>query len=280
MLLLESRHTSKPMMVGATGGKRVPYVPATHPAPVTVLSHVDESGRLNHQASQLLASLAPGSTVRIEVLPTARRQSEPSNAAQCVLLAVVVAAVGVVAALAVQGADWQWTGFKGNETVWGWLGLLVTPVAIASVPIRLMARNYVLARWWSYLGLGLVVAFAAVVVAGYGAHWSWTGMSGARLWDWLTLLLFPVVLVFLPEWFKRGTVVSRAGALTGAVALVAFIVVIIGGYRWGWNWTGFTGNTLWNWLSLLIAPFLLPVACRWFHLHLLHRSGFTREAVG
>ncbi len=26
-----------------------------------------------------------------------------------------------------------------------------------------------------------------------------------------------------------------------------------------WAWTGFTGNTLWDWLHLLLLPLLLPV---------------------
>ena len=26
-----------------------------------------------------------------------------------------------------------------------------------------------------------------------------------------------------------------------------------------WRWTGFTGNTVWNWLHLLLLPLLVPV---------------------
>jgi hypothetical protein len=37
-------------------------------------------------------------------------------------------------------------------------------------------------------------------------------------------------------------------------------------------WTGFTGNTFRDWLSLMIAPFLLPAACRWFHIHWAQRA--------
>ena len=32
------------------------------------------------------------------------------------------------------------------------------------------------------------------------------------------------------------------------------IVLAIGGYFLGWTWTGFKGNTFWDWLSLLITP--------------------------
>jgi hypothetical protein len=45
-----------------------------------------------------------------------------------------------------------------------------------------------------------------------------------------------------------------------------------GGYYGRWSWTGFTGNTFRDWLSLMIAPFLLPAACRWFHIHWAQRA--------
>ena len=42
------------------------------------------------------------------------------------------------------------------------------------------------------------------------------------------------------------------------VALVAFAVAVFGGYVWGWAWTGFQGNTLWDWLHLLVLPLVFP----------------------
>jgi hypothetical protein len=38
--------------------------------------------------------------------------------------------------------------------------------------------------------------------------------------------------------------------------------VILGGYEWGWNWTGLHGNTLWDWLHLLLLPVAVPVLLR------------------
>ena len=35
---------------------------------------------------------------------------------------------------------------------------------------------------------------------------------------------------------------------------MAWIVTIIGGYAGGWEWTGYSGNTLWEWVQLLLAP--------------------------
>lgn len=56
--------------------------------------------------------------------------------------------------------------------------------------------------------------------------------------------------------------VTRRGRLW-LVALGAGTIVIIilayGGYFLGWNWTGFDGNTFWDWLSLLITPVTLAV---------------------
>jgi hypothetical protein len=41
---------------------------------------------------------------------------------------------------------------------------------------------------------------------------------------------------------------------------LGFVVVVIGGYGLDWTWTGFTGNTPWDWLQLLLVRFVLPVA--------------------
>jgi hypothetical protein len=38
-----------------------------------------------------------------------------------------------------------------------------------------------------------------------------------------------------------------------------FGLVVLTGYLFDWTWTGFTGNTLWDWLGLFLVPFLLPL---------------------
>jgi hypothetical protein len=45
--------------------------------------------------------------------------------------------------------------------------------------------------------------------------------------------------------------------LVGA-GLVA-LVVVAAGYLVPWAWTGFTGNTAWDWIKLLLLPVLLPI---------------------
>jgi len=48
------------------------------------------------------------------------------------------------------------------------------------------------------------------------------------------------------------------------------VLVILGGYKLNWNWTGFNGNnksgkTLWDWMQLLFIPVVLAVAGFWFN---------------
>jgi hypothetical protein len=50
-------------------------------------------------------------------------------------------------------------------------------------------------------------------------------------------------------------------------------VLVFGGYRLGWTWTGFAGNLPWDWLQLMLVPFVLPVA-----VNLLAGSGHQASA--
>lgn len=51
-------------------------------------------------------------------------------------------------------------------------------------------------------------------------------------------------------------------ALAAVCALI--ILLAIGGYFLGWTWTGFKGNTFWDWLSLLITPVTIAVISAMF----------------
>jgi hypothetical protein len=84
------------------------------------------------------------------------------------------------------------------------------------------------------------------------------GFRGNTVWDWLGLVVLPVTLLLMPwfgdlrgDWQRHHTVIT-------AIVLAAFVAVVLGGYLGGWSWTGFTGNTLWDWLHLLLLPLLLP----------------------
>jgi hypothetical protein len=62
-----------------------------------------------------------------------------------------------------------------------------------------------------------------------------------------------------PRWWKR------LPWITGLVAVLAFLIIVICGYVFGWKWTGlvtdtnFPKRTLWDWLSLLIVPIVLAL---------------------
>ena len=43
----------------------------------------------------------------------------------------------------------------------------------------------------------------------------------------------------------------------------ALAVVAVGGFGFDWSWTGFPGNTLWDWLELCLVPFVVPAVVTW-----------------
>ncbi|HEY1595424.1 MAG TPA: hypothetical protein VGF74_08510, partial [Thermoleophilaceae bacterium] len=106
---------------------------------------------------------------------------------------------------------------------------------------------------------------AAVLVGGYQEHWSWTGISGktATLWDWISLLLLPITVATLPIWLtKRDALSTRRKVVAGAL-LAAFAAVVLAGYLVPWNWTGFRGNALWDWINLLLLPLVVATFPLW-----------------
>jgi peptidoglycan/LPS O-acetylase OafA/YrhL len=105
---------------------------------------------------------------------------------------------------------------------------------------------------WS--GFALVVLLA---LGSYVFNWSWTGFKGNTLWDWLQLLVLPLALTGASSWFSSNREWRREWTMIviGAIGLVA--IFAFGGYVWNWSWTGFSGNTLWDWLKLLLLPIVL-----------------------
>jgi hypothetical protein len=136
--------------------------------------------------------------------------------------------------------------------------LLLLPVVVGILPIWLSSQTRLSRRYKSGALIALA-AFAVLVLAGYAVPWIWTGFTGNRLWDWLELLALPVALALTPMlgamregWTTRHSIVTSA-------ALAVFIAIVVAGYVWNWGWTGFRGNTLWNWLQLLLLPLLVPM---------------------
>ena len=120
-------------------------------------------------------------------------------------------------------------------------------------------------RWVLPIG---IVALCVSVVGGYGFHWAWTGVTGRdQLWDLLHVIVLPIVLATLPIWYRtreRWMVEWRIvlGLIGGA-----FAILVVGGYGLGWDWTGFAGNTLWDWLELLALPLVIASLPLWFTTH-------------
>lgn len=113
----------------------------------------------------------------------------------------------------------------------------------------------------------ILTALLVVLVGGYVLHWSWTGYRGRegtrKLWDWLEMSVLPLTLALLPVWLQSRDRHRRRWVVAESLAGATLGVLVTGGYLLGWTWTGFTGNTLWDWLGLFLVPFVLPVV---FHL--------------
>jgi uncharacterized membrane protein len=163
-------------------------------------------------------------------------------------------------------AKWGWTGFESNDQVWDWLTLLLLPVAFATLPIWLEFGQHMSSARKTAL-LVAILAFAAFVVAGYLVPISWTGFSGNTLWDWLTLIVLPVTLITIRAWPTSPREIRRIHVVVASLLGIAAVITLVGGYAGTWKWTGYPGNTLWDWLQLLLAPLvvgtiLVPASAR------------------
>ncbi|MGA8635514.1 MAG: hypothetical protein WB805_11720 [Candidatus Dormiibacterota bacterium] len=158
---------------------------------------------------------------------------------------------------------WSWTGVTPSDQLWDLLHVIVLPVVLATLPIWYRTRERWMMEWHVVFGV-VGVAFVVLIVGGYAFNWGWTGFKGNTLWDWLGLLALPVVVASLPLWFATNERFEARWRVVGLAGLAIFVVVVVGGYALDWAWTGFRGNTLWDWLRLLMVPFVLPAALAWF----------------
>ena len=175
--------------------------------------------------------------------------------------------VFVISLVGGYSGNWKWTGYSGNDTLWEWLQLLLLPVILATAPIWLTQGSEV-RRDRRMIVAALVLAFSVLVIVGYAANLRWTGFPGNKLWDWFGLILLPLSLAAVRAWRKLGRNLSPARIAAIAAVAAAFGLFVAGGYALHWDWTGFQGNTLWDWLQLLLAPILfglvvVPAASSW-----------------
>jgi hypothetical protein len=181
------------------------------------------------------------------------------------ILRLVAASAVVAFAVTIVGGEWlgwTWTGFADNNTVWDWLHLLVLPAVLTAAPVWYSTRRSARVEWRLLL-VAVAIAFGVLLVGGYELGWTWTGFDGRTLWDWLELLVLPAAVTAFSIWLALGRSMHPRVRRLGAVLLASFIVLVVAGYGFHWQWTGFPGNTLWDWMHLLLVPFVLPVALAW-----------------
>jgi hypothetical protein len=78
------------------------------------------------------------------------------------------------------------------------------------------------------------LALVVTIAGGEWLGWTWTGFADNNtVWDWLHLLVLPVVLTAAPVWYgTRRSARIEWRLLLGAVA-GAFVVLLVGGYELG-----------------------------------------------
>ncbi|MCU1472268.1 hypothetical protein [Amnibacterium sp.] len=171
---------------------------------------------------------------------------------------VVVVAAVVVVTLVVggYGMGWRWTGLSRAVTLWDWMQALLLPLALGMAPVLLLHRRRLRRRHHVIL-VSALAAFALLIVVGYLVPLVWTGFRAKTLWDWFGLTLLPLVVTATPIWV-RADEVRREHLMVAALAVLVFAGFVVEGYTVPLGWTGFVGNTAWDWLKLLLLPVLLP----------------------
>jgi hypothetical protein len=165
---------------------------------------------------------------------------------------------------------WAWTGFRANDQLWDWLHLLLLPAVVGTLPLWIQHRGTV-SRAKRITCLALLAAFALLVAAGYLIPLSWTGFRGMTLWNWYGLILLPAAVASLGA-RPSGRPLRRGHKAVIALVGAGWMVTVLGGYLLAWAWTGYAGNTLWDWLQMLLLPLmfptvLLPAVLRWISGH-------------
>jgi hypothetical protein len=163
------------------------------------------------------------------------------------------AAATVILIIGSYADDWSWTGLTENGQVWDWMELLLLPVALGTFPLWLRFSGQMSPTRRTALGCA-VLAFFVFVLLGYVLPLTWTGFRGHTLWDWLTLIVLPITITAATIWPKTGRTLRPFYIVAASALGVAWVVTLIGGYAADWTWTGYPGNTVWQWVELLLAP--------------------------
>ena len=69
----------------------------------------------------------------------------------------------------------------------------------------------------------LVVAGLVALVGGYAGGWKWTGFQeNGQVWDWLNLLLLPVVIGTIPLWIQDREYIGTGRRIIYGAFIMAF----------------------------------------------------------
>lgn len=130
--------------------------------------------------------------------------------------------------------------------------------------------------------VGLAVAgVVVIVVGGYGFGWRWTGLSDTvTLWDWLQALALPVAIATAPLLWRHRRNMTHRHRASGAAAMTLFTALVFAGYLIPWNWTGFRGNTLWDWLELALLPLVVATSSLWAEVAPARRLALGTAVAG
>jgi hypothetical protein len=196
----------------------------------------------------------------------------------------ILVVAGLVALVGGYAGPWKWTGFEENGQVWDWLSLLLLPVVLGTIPLWIQDREYIGQGRRIIFG-AFIVAFTGFVIAGYLVPISWSGFSSQKLWNWIELLVLPAALAITAALTSRGIQGRwlRPYEKGTVIALLAgWIITVIGGYALRWKWTGYPGNTLWEWLQMLLVPLvfptiLLPFLLKWISGNAAERAATAHE---
>ena len=195
-----------------------------------------------------------------EPVPRTESEHESRRSTRNQVLAIVGVGIAIAFAITLYGGygppDWTWTGYKGAQ-LWDWLHVLLLPIAFGLVAVLVHADN--LGPWRAVIAVTCLGVFVAIVLAGYLVPWDWTGFVGNTVWDWLGLVLLPLTLSLLAALEFDVRTVKPPHLLLITVFVVVVTVLAFGGYTQGWDWTGFEGNTLFDWLKLLFLPVVIPL---------------------
>src|SRR5258708_16538064 len=83
----------------------------------------------------------------------------------------------------------------------------------------------------------LALVSGVIIIGGYTQHWAWTGFNNNnQLWDWLHLLLLPVVFGTFPLWLRYSEYMSPARRRALGAVVVVFVVFVVPVYLQPIKW--------------------------------------------